>query len=322
MSTEIQKAPQRANVGFNLLDPNQFEIMQRACRLFASSDLVPEIYQAKFKPVPAGANEAQVAAIQAENQSILTKAMANCMIALDYAYRVGASPLMVMQNVAIIYGRPCPASKFLIATVNSCGRFEPLQFRFTNLGNLGKVNYVDYEWSDQARKKVAKKMVFDGSDVQNIECVAYTTKVGSDAILESVPVSIRMAVEEGWYTKNGSKWVTMSKLMLSYRAASMWCNTYAPELSMGMRTIEEQQDIVDVEFEEIPVNRPERTRVDLANAQETPKDAPQSTQGGQDKQDNAATVETPQKPKETPNQAQPQAASTSQSPVNHKKPPF
>ena len=36
-----------------------------------------------------------------------------------------------------------------------------------------------------------------------------------------------------------------------YRAASFWTNVYAPELSMGMRTIEEQQDIEDVEFVDV-----------------------------------------------------------------------
>ena len=62
-------------------------------------------------------------------------------------------------------------------------------------------------------------------------------------MLESSPVSVRLAIQEGWYTKNGSKWQTMTKQMLMYRAASMWTNAYAPELSMGMRTVEEQQDI-------------------------------------------------------------------------------
>ena len=43
----------------------------------------------------------------------------------------------------------------------------------------------------------------------------------------------------------------MPKQMLMYRAASWWTSVYAPELSMGMRTIEENEDIEDVAFEEI-----------------------------------------------------------------------
>lgn len=269
MSNEIQKqnptgvimqtAP--AMVGFNIFDPAQFEIMQRVCKMFSSSDLVPELYRATMKPIPANADENTVKHIQAENQAASTKAMANCMIAVDYAMRLGASPLMVMQNVGIIYGRPAPASKFLIAMINSCGRYETLQFRFTNKGNLGKVDYTDYVWNDRARKKEPVAKTFDGSKVTDLECVAYTTKKGSKDVLESAPVSIRLAVEERWYTKDGSKWQTMPRLMLMYRAASMWANIYAPELLMGMRTKEEIQDIVDVEFEEVP-NTPNEAPAD------------------------------------------------------------
>ncbi len=286
MSNEIQKqnltgaimqtAP--AMVGFNIFDPAQFEIMQRVCKMFSSSDLVPELYRATMKPIPANADENTVAHIQAENQAASTKAMANCMIAVDYAMRLGASPLMVMQNVGIIYGRPAPASKFLIAMINSCGRYETLQFRFTNKGNLGKVDYTDYVWDDRARKKVPVTKTFDGSVVLDLECVAYTTKKGSKDVLESAPVSIRLAVEERWYTKDGSKWQTMPRLMLMYRAASMWANIFAPELLMGMRTKEEIQDIVDVEFEEVP---------------NTPKEAPASTNASTISMEDAKVTEAP-----------------------------
>lgn len=260
MSNEIQKtnpvgvvtttAP--AMVGFNFFDPVQFETMQRVCKMFASSDLVPDTYKPKVKQIPNGANPEMVAAIQAENKAAIDKAVANCMIAVEVSMRIGASPLMVMQNMAVIYGRPSWSSKFLIATVNSCGRFEPLQFRFTDKGNIGKVEYTDYVWNDHTRRKEAVTKTLDGTNIRNLECVAYTTKKGSKDVLESAPVSIHLAIEERWFTKDGSKWRTMPRQMLMYRAASMWTNAYAPELSMGMRTIEEQQDIVDVEFEEIP----------------------------------------------------------------------
>ena len=231
------------NPAFNFFDPVQFDTMQRVCSFFASSDLVPDNYKAQLKPFPAGADENTMNAIKAENTAIKTKAIANCMIAVEVASRIGASPLMVMQNMAVIYGRPSWSSKFLIATVNSCGRFEPLQFRFTDKGALGMVDYTDYVWNPTKRCKEPVIKQFDGKKIHDIECVAFTTKRGSDGVLESSPVSVRLAVQEGWYTKNGSKWQTMTKQMLMYRAASMWTNAYAPELSMGMRTVEEQQDI-------------------------------------------------------------------------------
>lgn len=228
-------------VGINFFDPKQFETIQRMSLLFASSKLVPAMYQI------GGMTKKGKDAKPVEK----AEAIANCMIALDVATRIGAAPLMVMQNLAIIEGRPSWSSKFLIATVNTCGRFEPLKFKFTEKGKLGKVSYTDYVWENGYKRAVTKEL--DGTKIQDIECVAYTTKKGDaqGEVLESSPISLRMAVDEGWYTKNGSKWRTMPKQMLMYRAASFWTNAYAPELSMGMRTVEEQQDIVYTEAEEV-----------------------------------------------------------------------
>jgi len=231
----------RTPTTFNFFDAEQFATMQRVCKMFASSELVPEMYQASEK--------------NPEN-----KAIANCMIAISIAMRVGADPLMIMQNMVPIYGKPSWSSKFLIATVNTCGRFQPLKFKFSEKGMLGKVDYTEYdkEWVDGTNgrkgyyKKTAKTITFDGSKVMDIECVAYSTALGSDEILESSPVTVRMAVVEGWYTKNGSKWPNMTKQMLMYRAASFWTSTYAPEISMGMKTEDEVRDIVDIDFEEVP----------------------------------------------------------------------
>lgn len=269
---EIQKAnpvgvittTSAMNAGFNFFDPVQFETMQRVCKMFASSDLVPDNYKPNFKPIPANASTEQATAIQLENQAAQNKAVANCMIAIEIAMRIGASPLMVMQNMVPIYGKPSWSSKFLIATVNSCGRFEPLQYRFTNKGMLGMVDYTDYVWDARSNRKQAVTKQFDGKAIQDIECVAYTTKKGSKEVLESSPVSIRLAIQEGWFTKSGSKWQTMAKQMLMYRAASWWTSVYAPDLSMGMRTVEEQQDIVDAEYQEIK-DSPEEERSKNAN---------------------------------------------------------
>jgi hypothetical protein len=229
------------SVAFNFFDPGQFETMQRICKMLASSELVPDMYKATSK-------------------NPIEKAIANCMIAVEVAQRIGASPLMIMQNMVIIYGRPSWSSKFLIATVNTCGRFNPLQYRFTDKGMLGKVDYTEYEkewdkamWNGKGGyRNIAKTSTFDGTKIMDIECVAFTTAKGSDKALESSPVSIRLAIQEGWYTKAGSKWRTMTKQMLMYRAASFWTNAYAPELSMGMKTEDEVRDIVeDVDFEDV-----------------------------------------------------------------------
>jgi len=213
MSIQVQQNEQTGVVQFNFFDPSQFEVMQRVSKMFASSELVPEMYRISPK-------------------NTADKAMANCMIAIDVAQRIGASPLMVMQNMYIVYGKPAWSSKFLIATINTCGRFNPLQFKFENLGKVGKIGGVDYP-------------------IDNIECIAFTTARNSKDILESSPISISMAIHEGWYVKNGSKWKTLTRQMLMYRAASFWTSVYAPELSMGMKTEYEVMDIEDVQYEDI-----------------------------------------------------------------------
>lgn len=245
MENGIVKRQSNEIVSFNFFNKDQFDTMQRVCKLFASSELVPEMYR------------------EGEKTS-LTTAMANCMIALEVAQRIGASPLMVMQNMYIVHGRPSWSSKFLIATVNTCGRFNPLKYKFTNLGRLGKIEYTDYVWNSQIRRKEAKVITFDGTNIDNIQCVAWTTAKGSDDVLESTAIDIKMAVQEGWYTKAGSKWQTMERQMLTYRAASFWTNAYAPELSMGMMTAEEVYDIVDVEYEDMTV-KVEKEKAEQAN---------------------------------------------------------
>jgi hypothetical protein len=219
---------------FNFFEPEQFEIIQRRARYFAKSDFVPEMYRESDK-------------------NPLDKAIANCLVALEIAYRTGANPFMVMQNIVIIYGRPSWSSKYIISMVNSCGRFEMLRFRFKEKGMLGMIEYTEYNkiWTAGVNgkgfyKNDAKKMTFDGRNIMDIECVAWTRLKGSNEVLESAPVSLKLAIQEGWYQKAGSKWQTMTEQMLMYRAASFWANIYAPELGMGMQTVDEVKDIVDV----------------------------------------------------------------------------
>lgn len=255
--------------GVNFFDPAQFQTVQRISRLFASSKLVPAMYQ-----IGGMTKKGKDAQPISEPEAI-----ANCLIALDIATRINAAPLMVMQNLAIIEGRPSWSSKFLIATVNTCGRFEPLKFKFAEKGNIGKFNYTEYVWGNGYKQAVQRE--FDGTKLRDIECVAYTTKKGDTEVLESSPISLRMAIDEGWYTKNGSKWRTMPKQMLMYRAASFWTNAYAPELSMGMRTVEEQQDIVYVDADELEGDVEEQVaREKAANANKESvslDDAPEET---------------------------------------------
>lgn len=141
----------------------------------------------------------------------------NCVIALNMASRMNADPLMVMQNLYIVYGRPGWSSQFLISTFNTSGRFSALRYQW--VGTPGKDDYGCKAWA--VEKETGEK-------------------------LEGSTVTIAIAKKEGWYEKKGSKWQSMPQQMLMYRAASWFIRAYAPELAMGMHTEDEIRDTIDL----------------------------------------------------------------------------
>ncbi|AOI57407.1 hypothetical protein WI26_07210 [Burkholderia diffusa] len=231
--------PREANLpavapGFGSLQ--SFELMQRAANLLASSTLVPAAYRKVIEKT----NRYGEVTESRENPN----ALANAVVALNMAQRMGADPLMVMQNLYIVEGRPSWSSQWIIAAVNGCGRFSPLRFDIRRLGRK-TVPYVTFEWSGPTGNRTRTEKRQD-VEIEDIECIAWALERGTDTRLESPPVSIELAVKEGWYTKNGSKWQTMPEVMLRYRSASFFGKLYAPELLMGLTTVEEAADIVDV----------------------------------------------------------------------------
>ena len=162
--------------------------MQRMAKALASSTLVPDSYRGEAN-------------------------LGNCIIALELSQRIGASVMAVMQSMVPIHGKPTWSASFLIATVNSCGRFSPMRFRW-----VGKEGTDD--WG----------------------CRAFAVEREGNLELVGALVTIAMAKAEGWYGKSGSKWKTMPEQMLQYRAAAFWCRAYAPEIALGMHTSEEIHD--------------------------------------------------------------------------------
>ena len=140
--------------------------------------------------------------------------LANCMVALEYANRLGASVLAVAQNLDVIHGRPSLRAKFLIGTVNASGRFTPLRFR----------------WQGE-----------EGSDEWGCRAVAKDKETGEECV--GPLITIGLAKAEKWYQRSGSKWQTLAELMIMYRAGAWWTNVYCPELSLGLSTTEESYDI-------------------------------------------------------------------------------
>lgn len=163
-----------------------FELIQRAAKLLSASTLVPKEYQNNLP---------------------------NCVIALNMAGRMGADPLMVMQNLYLVHGRPSWSSQFLIATFNQCGRFTAIK----------------YEWRGQKGQN-------------DWGCRAYSTEKSTGERIEAPWIDWELVNAEGWNQRNGNKWRTMPEQMFMYRAAAWMVRAYAPELAMGLHTAEENMD--------------------------------------------------------------------------------
>ncbi|HCM31833.1 MAG TPA: recombinase RecT [Acinetobacter radioresistens] len=233
--TQITAAPQSNSVG--LLNLEAFELSQRVAKMLSSSTLVPEQYRSVIK-VKAGKDQSGQWMYRDEENP---NGLSNCIIALNMANRMGADPLMIMQNLYLIEGRPSWSSQFIMASINSCGRFSALRFDLEDLGEK-EVEYQETSWAGGRKQNVTKKI-----KIQNFACTAWAIERETGERLNSSKITIEMAVKEGWYQKNGSKWQTMPEQMLRYRAASFFGRVYAPELLMGLKSAEEEQDqIIDV----------------------------------------------------------------------------
>lgn len=137
---------------------------------------------------------------------------ANCMLIIEIANRTNSPLVSVAQNLQLVNGKPAWSGKYVIAKLNSSGLFDRLKFQF--VGERGSWDYG---------------------------CFAYTTYAGTEDRVEGVHVTRRMVHDAGWeYT--GSPWLSMPDLMFHYRAASFFVNVNAPELLLGLPSVEEAYD--------------------------------------------------------------------------------
>ena len=226
ISTTTQNAV--VTMGFGSLQ--SFEFMQRTAKMFTQSSMVPTAYRSVIEKGYG-------------NNMTLTDnpaALPNCIIALNMSQRMNADPLMIMQNLHVIEGRPSWSSQFIIAAINSCGRYSPLRFDIKQ-GDEIDATCTTFEWDGGKKKAIVTK-----TRVKNTSCIAWAVELATQTRLESPAVTMEMAVNEGWFGKNGSKWQSMPDLMLRYRSAAFFGRIYAPELLMGLPSSEETRDVIDV----------------------------------------------------------------------------
>jgi hypothetical protein len=190
-------------------DTDSFQKIFDIGKMFASSQLIPQNYQGK--PM-------------------------DCVIAVDIANRMGVSPMMVMQNLYIVKGKPVWSGQACMSMIRASREFKNVRVVYT--GERGTDSWGCYI---QAQYRDTGEMI------------------------RGTEVTIRMAKAEKWYSKKDrsgnetSKWQTMPEQMLAYRAAAFFARVYIPNSLMGVYVEGEPGDIAPAErqearnpFEDIP----------------------------------------------------------------------
>lgn len=191
----------------------------------------------------------------------------NTMIAIDIAQRLHTNPLMIMQNVYVVYGMPSFSAKFLIACINASGLFAtPLRYEF--VGEKGKD-----DWG----------------------CYAYAIDKQGE-LLKGSTITIGIAKQKGWYQKDGSNWKVEPEQMLRYRAATRFQSAYCPEITCGLAVKEELED---ADYTEITTDNVEQLSAEekLAETQQQEEQQANSQSlgmnNGENKEENKAADNSP-----------------------------
>ena len=166
---------------------------------------------------PRNFSEAAEAAVRYANSSLVPAHFKgkpdDCFIAIQLAARQNVDPLMLMQHSYVVGGKPGVEGKYAIALMNARGPFK---------------TGVQYEYRGEGDAR---------------SCTAWGTYRATGKRCEST-VNMAMVKAEGWI-KN-PKWTSMCDQMLAYRAGAFLARLYCPEVLMGMQTVEELEDIIDI----------------------------------------------------------------------------
>ena len=169
----------------------------------------------------------------------------DCLIALSMALEMNENPLMLMQQSFMIHGRPGWSTQYMIARANNSGAFST------------RINWETHELEPKTIKH-------GGSEYRNIRVVSFVKDQHGDRL--EAEVTTQMAIDEGW-TKS-DKYKSMLVHMLRYRSAAFLIRQFAPEVMMGMSTVEElatmPAEAVSVTVEDILKEEP-KPAIELAD---------------------------------------------------------
>ena len=159
---------------------SEFADAMRIGKVFAESALVPQQYAGK---------------------------PGDCAIAVDMANRMGVSPLMVMQQLYVVKGKPSWSGQ-------ACLSFIRQRYRNVRIVYTGE----------------------RGTDTRG----CYVSAMDGDCELVGTEVTIAMAKAEGWISNQ--KWRNMPEQMLAYRAGAFFARVHCPDVLMGCMVEGEADD--------------------------------------------------------------------------------
>lgn len=159
-----------------------FRESYKLASVLAKSSLVPQQYQGKTE---------------------------DCALAIDMAERMGVSPLMVMQSLYVVKGKPSWSGQ-------AC------------------MSFIKAKYGDAQPVYTGQR----GTDTRG--CFVRVIKPDGE-VIEGTEVTIAMAKSEDWMSN--SKWKNMPEQMLAYRAAAFFARVYCPEILMGVSVEGEVEDM-------------------------------------------------------------------------------
>jgi hypothetical protein len=198
----------------DLFDPIRTKSALMVASQIAASSMIPEAYRSRPE---------------------------NVLVAMMRSARLGVDPFAYMEASYVIKGKVGHEAKFMIALLNTCGKFKgPIRYEFEGEIVTEKVTVTVYR--DNKPVQVTKTKV---SPLSTRKCTAWAIlKDSGEKVGQTVEIS--MAFAEGWMDKD--KWNTMPDVMLQYRAASFFGSLYAPEVKMGLVTTDELEDMPDAQI--------------------------------------------------------------------------
>ncbi len=247
-----------------------FELLQRQAKLLSQCSMLPDNFKSNIP---------------------------DCAIALEMSARMGyaVSPLLILQSIVTIRGKPTFEAKFVIGLLKSRCGYRRFDYEMSGkVGDAGEVRRTQKVGKD-GKPLVDKNgnYIYDNEIIrEGRTCLAYAIDRDGNRV-EGVPISMAMAKVEGWYDKSGSKWQTMPELMLRYRAATFFKNIHCPEITMGFRTSDEAIDI-DPEVEIIDESKPKQKLFKAKKTTEKAEEPAQDEAVGEPENPAATPAEAPQ----------------------------